>query len=470
MIVTCSNCQTRFNLPDEKIPDSGAKVKCSKCAHVFKVDPPAPTLEDEVENLLDEEAPASDTQAGDKFDETFDEVAAGDQAEAEPDEPADKPVSEPEASEPVIEEVADAPAEESIVEEAVEDSTDESIGDLFADEDEVSADVAEMDDLFDEVSDAAADDPEEGSAEVADEDMPGMDDLFDDTDEAPEVEEGSSPVGGDEGTGSVADDVESLFGDDDEEDDPFADVDEASSEDDLFGDADGDNSTDDELFDDDEDESDDESFAGGTDFGLDKEQEKKKSSKAVPILIVLLMLILGIGAAVYFKAWTLVGLDTESLKNLPVIGNMLMEETGGDAEIAPGESPEDRVRKIELRNVKQYYVANEKTGNLFVVEGKAVNKFDAPKEQIKVEVVLYDGTGNVLTSQSFLCGNQLSQFQLQVQTQKEVEDGLSSEVGILSNNTFVRPGNSVPFMAVFFQPPAGVKEFLVKVVDVVDAK
>jgi len=479
MIVTCSNCQTRFNLPDEKIPESGAKVKCSKCAHVFKVDPPAPTLEDEVENLLDEEAPASDTQAGDEFDETFDEVAAGDQAATESDEsieePVDEPVSEPEASEPadepVIEEVADEPAEEPVVEEPV----DESIGDLFADEDEVSADEAEMDDLFDEVSAAATDEPEEGAVEtaddVADDGMPGMDDLFDDTDEAPEAEEGPSPVGGDEGSGSVADDVDSLFGDDDEEDDLFADADEASSDDDLFGDdADGDDSTDDELFDDDEDESDDEPFAGETDFGLDKAQEEKKSSKAVPILIVLLVLILGVGAVVYFKAWTLVGLDTESLKNLPVIGNMLMEETGGDAETAPGESPADRVRKIELRNVKQYYVANEKTGNLFVVEGKAVNKFDAPKEQIKVEVVLYDGTGNVLTSQSFLCGNQLSQFQLQVQTQKEVEDGLSSEVGILSNNTFVRPGNSVPFMAVFFQPPAGVKEFLVKVVDVADPK
>ena len=105
-----------------------------------------------------------------------------------------------------------------------------------------------------------------------------------------------------------------------------------------------------------------------------------------------------------------------------------------------------------------------------MVEGKAINKFAVPKEQIKVEVVLYDGAQNVLVSQTFLCGNVLSQFQLQVQTQKEIEDGLASEVGILSNNTFIRPGASTPFMAVFFEPPAGVKEFLVKVVDVGDTE
>ena len=181
------------------------------------------------------------------------------------------------------------------------------------------------------------------------------------------------------------------------------------------------------------------------------------------------MVALGLGAAIYFKVWTYMGVNLgDMLKNVPFVGQMFMEDTGGDEQAEPGESPAERVRKIELKNVKQYYVANEKAGNLFVVEGKAVNKFDKPKERIKVEVILYDGVNNVLTSQAFLCGNVLSQFQLQVQTEKEIKDGLASEVGILSNNTFIRPGASTPFMAVFFQPPAGVKEFMVKVVDVGD--
>lgn len=37
MIITCEKCQTRYKLNDSVIPDSGYKVKCHKCAHVFVV-------------------------------------------------------------------------------------------------------------------------------------------------------------------------------------------------------------------------------------------------------------------------------------------------------------------------------------------------------------------------------------------------------------------------------------------------
>lgn len=442
MIVTCPNCSTRYNLPDAKIPAGGAKVKCSKCAHVFKAELPTP--EEEVENLLEEDSPAApDTQAGDEFDETFNEVASSDAPADDTPAEGDSPIDEP----------ADEPAEDPVPEESADESP-------------------AGDDLFDDAPDESPDD-----------DMAGLDDLFDDSDEAPTPDEGPSPTGGDEDAAS-ADDVESLFGDDDDDGGLFDDQEESDEDPaDLFGDADdaddGDDDDNSDLFadeDDDEEDDDDEEYEDDdededTDFGLDSDEEpkKKKGGKSLGCLIIILVLVLGIGAAVYFKVWTMFGVDLGSyFQNVPYVGKMFMEETGGSEEAAPGESPADRVRKIELKNVKQYYVANEKTGNLFVVEGKAVNKFANPKEQIKVEVVLYDGNGSVLATQSFLCGNVLSQFQLQVQTQKEIEDGLASEVGILSNNTFIRPGASTPFMAVFFKPPAGVKEFLVKVVDVGD--
>jgi predicted Zn finger-like uncharacterized protein len=390
MIVTCPNCQTRYNLPDDKIPAGGAKVKCSKCSHVFKAELPPTTPEEEVESLLEEESPATGAQAGDEFEETFDEVASGGDD-------------------------AGAPEEEIVSENEPEPSNQEPVDESPKD------DEPGLDALFDS-SDQDADSSEDDSAPDGEESVFGDDtgDLFDDS--------------GDDDS----EDTSGLFEDDDDDDDADEDEDE------------------------DEDEEEDDSL----DLG---DTPRKGSRKSLGCLIILLILALGVGAAIYFKVWTFANIELGSIvKNVPFVGQMFMEETGGDAEVAPGESPADRVRKIELKNVKQYYVANEKAGNLFVVEGKAVNKFAVPKEQIKVEVVLYDATGGVLVSQSFLCGNVLSQFQLQVQTLKEIEDGLSSEVGILSNNTFIRPGASTPFMAVFFQPPTGVKEFLVKVVDVGD--
>ncbi|QJB56255.1 DUF3426 domain-containing protein [Pseudodesulfovibrio sp. zrk46] len=422
MIVTCPNCQTRYNLPDDKVPAGGAKVKCSKCAHVFKADPPPSTPEEEVENLLEEETPAPEESADDAFDEAFDEVAAGGA-----DEPADEP-----AEEPVPEDESDFP------------------------------------DLGDDAGEDASDD------------MPGMDDLFDDAEDTAEVDDTPSPA--EEVAEATADDVESLFGDD--ESDLFADDGEEEESDDdvgdLFADDGGDDDDTSDLFadGDDDEEEDDEEYEDDDDdtaagFALDDDEDedkpRKKGGKALIFLIIVIVLAICVGGGIYFTVWKLVGLDLGTyFQNVPYISQVFKEETGGSDEAAPGESPAERVRKIELKNVKQYYVGNEKTGNLFVVEGKAVNKFSTPKEQIKVEVSLFDGNGQKLTSKAFLCGNVLSQFQLQVQTQKEIEDGLSSEVGILSNNTFIRPGASTPFMAVFFEPPAGVKEFLVKVVDVGD--
>ncbi|MCJ2166118.1 MULTISPECIES: DUF3426 domain-containing protein [unclassified Pseudodesulfovibrio] len=396
MIVTCPNCETRYNLPDEKVPAGGAKVKCSKCAQVFKAEHPPVSPEEEVEALLEKEDLGADTQAGEDFDETFDDMAS-----------------------------SAAPTDEASTDEAMEEG------------------LPDTDDLFDE-SDTDAPDSEETDSQDAD-------DLF-----------------ADEADTADADDLFADADDDTAADDLFADADDDTGDDDDL-DEDGGESGDDVFYDGDadEDEDEDEDESGEDSLSLDPGVEKG-NRKSLGCLILLLVLALGLGAAVYFKVWTYAGIDLGGmLKNVPFVGQMFTEDPGGE-EAAPGESPAERVRKIELKNVKQYYVTNEKVGNLFVVEGKAVNKFAKPKEQIKVEVTLYDATNNVLTSQAFLCGNVLSQFQLQVQTEKEIKDGLASEIGVLSNNTFIRPGASTPFMAVFFQPPTDVKEFMVKVVDVGD--
>jgi predicted Zn finger-like uncharacterized protein len=41
MIITCPECLTKFHLDDERIPEEGAKARCSRCQHVFEVQKPA---------------------------------------------------------------------------------------------------------------------------------------------------------------------------------------------------------------------------------------------------------------------------------------------------------------------------------------------------------------------------------------------------------------------------------------------
>lgn len=51
MIVTCASCLTKFNLDDSRIPAKGAKVRCSRCQHVFYIVPPPETKEEIIEDF-----------------------------------------------------------------------------------------------------------------------------------------------------------------------------------------------------------------------------------------------------------------------------------------------------------------------------------------------------------------------------------------------------------------------------------
>jgi predicted Zn finger-like uncharacterized protein len=50
MIITCASCLTKFNLDDSRISAKGAKVRCSRCKHIFYVVPPPETKEEIIEN------------------------------------------------------------------------------------------------------------------------------------------------------------------------------------------------------------------------------------------------------------------------------------------------------------------------------------------------------------------------------------------------------------------------------------
>ena len=45
MIITCPECLTKFRLDDERIPEEGARTRCSRCQHVFEVQKPPPPEE-----------------------------------------------------------------------------------------------------------------------------------------------------------------------------------------------------------------------------------------------------------------------------------------------------------------------------------------------------------------------------------------------------------------------------------------
>lgn len=51
MIITCASCLTKFNLDNSRVPAKGAKVRCSRCKHLFYIVPPTESKEEIVENF-----------------------------------------------------------------------------------------------------------------------------------------------------------------------------------------------------------------------------------------------------------------------------------------------------------------------------------------------------------------------------------------------------------------------------------
>jgi len=397
MIIGCPNCETKYNLPDDKIPPEGRKVKCSQCGHVFKSAPPPPEVpEDAVEDLLEEGGPAPDEDTDQDFDAAFEEAVAS-QDEDSGDEPA-PPDEEDALDEEEDDGLAAAFDEEEEDEEEDSGLLEDDDEDLLADQDDDEEDLLA--------------DQEEDSSLLADEEE-------DELDITPSAEQ-----------------EESLFPLDGEEDGLDLDGGKKSKK---------------------------------------KRKEKGGKKKSRPLLLLfILLLLMAVAAVATFNVglWNerdfmsdppLVELPFELPIKVPFLRGPQAPEPA-----EPGEPPTERIKYIQPVDFRQYIITNEKAGPVFVVEGKALNKFTTPKERIKVRVTLFDAAGNVLSAQEQLCGNTLSLFQLQVQSEQEIVEALNSQAGIYANNTYIKPGDTTPFMVVFFNPPEEVEEYQIKIVDARD--
>lgn len=127
--------------------------------------------------------------------------------------------------------------------------------------------------------------------------------------------------------------------------------------------------------------------------------------------------------------------------------------------------PASLVSELELRDVRQFQVKNEKLGDLIVIEGKVKNNFSTPRELIRLEAELYDAGGKLLVSQKQLAGANISSFQLEELDKDELDKVLNNRLDITTSNTNVQPGSEVPFIIVFIAPPAGASDYKVRIAE-----
>ncbi len=517
MIVQCDQCQSKFRLDDSKITDKGAKVRCSKCSHIFTVTkegpPPAEApkpAEAEAEEKTEAAAPTPPPSPKEP-------------PAPEPPKPPPPPVQPPEEEKEIPSEVEEEPTaeedDEDISWDDLEGEVDESIFDDEesegeSEEDSGSYEIDEGD--FDEsvFDDDIPEEEAQGSAEASleegdfdasvfdeepnevptggdeenqkaptiafedDEDIPGFGeseetapslDLGGGEEAAPSFDLGggeeaapSFDLGGGEeasGFGDVAlDEGGEMGGGLDVEEMPAPSA--PDSEGDMMSppvppsEMGEEGSISPEAAGEEGTAEKGAAEKGAAEKGAaEKGAAKGKKSPASLVLFLVLFLSL-VGGGYYILS---------SGRNI-TIGSFDLQKTIQDITGLIGSEEASETGNIEIKDLNGYYLQTEKEGLAFIIEGKAFNNFPSLRSFIKVRGNLFDEKGAVVMSEEAYCGNVFSKDEAASFTRSKVAEEMAykSGKGLMNNN--IKAGKEIPFMIVFYNTPDNLAQFDVELV------
>lgn len=133
----------------------------------------------------------------------------------------------------------------------------------------------------------------------------------------------------------------------------------------------------------------------------------------------------------------------------------------GIRNLVPGMEPgpiEVPAARIMIQDLRQHFVNNWFSGNLWVVEGSVVNGADYPVTNVELRGRLYGSQGNILGEKVVLCGNRLTDSELTTLTEEDIQKRLSQQQDRIS------PNQQIPFMIVLPREQDGVVKTTVMVV------
>jgi len=175
-------------------------------------------------------------------------------------------------------------------------------------------------------------------------------------------------------------------------------------------------------------------------------REKKGPGSLLIVLIVVLLLIVG-AVFVYFFAPSILPGDIPGLHPTDIEEVI---DTGN--------------RRLDIDDLKSYFLSTDKTGQLYVIEGKVINNYPASRSYIVVKGTIEDEKGEAVDQKLVYAGNIFTENELKGMTREEIEKGMSNKTGKKDSNLAVEPQASVPFMIIFYDLPDNLSEFLVETI------
>lgn len=134
-------------------------------------------------------------------------------------------------------------------------------------------------------------------------------------------------------------------------------------------------------------------------------------------------------------------------------------------QLRSGESSEAPAAQIRLPLPNSFFATNKSVGQIFVVQGEAVNGYPETRSAISVKGMLHDDKKQIRMQQTVFCGNVLSPETLKTASFGQIEEAMNNQFGNALSNLNIPAGKAIPYMIVFRNIPQEVTQFTVEVAD-----
>lgn len=400
MIITCNECDTRFNIDESLLKQTGSKVRCSKCKKVFLAYPSSLSEEPDKSSEVETELEAVITD---------EEIESGIQYKAE---------EELEGIELATDEAFE---ENTKVEEKPEETGLELELDLEPEIDETQAEIeTELElELYDKTDSeiSAKEEPEGIEPEEIEIDRETETKIEESKQE--DIDQDKTP--GEYTAEKIEEKKEpsktfnmGVMPDEQEAEKAIEPIDKA------------------------------EKGPLTEKSGPPKVAANKRIS--MPVLLLLLAALLISGAYGTYKLLDSVGI------NIPFVSDLLKPEVQDAGNL-----------KIHTSDINNKFVENSKIGKLLVITGKAKNGYSDARSYISITGKLYTKGKILLKTKTVYCGTILSELELLNMDLDAINNRLSNRFGDNKSNIKVKEGSIIPFMIVFADLPENLDEFTIEV-------
>ena len=174
------------------------------------------------------------------------------------------------------------------------------------------------------------------------------------------------------------------------------------------------------------------------------------------VALVILLAALGVGSLMVMQRLGIAPGVVRQAAQVPGLGWLLNKSAAKPAK------PRPQV-KLSLVGVRGFFRLNDMLGRVFVIQGRVQNEGPVACYKILIRGRLHDRKGRVVREAKVYAGGVLKPEELRGFSLKQITARLRSPKSPDGRWYVLRPGQSLPFMVLFYNLPANLSEFTVEV-------